>query len=110
MAKSKEQNGRVTIKGELTIYTVAELKELLLAKLLTNDELELDLSAVDEFDTAGLQLLITAKRGAMALGRAFKITQHSPAIFNLLDFAGLTNLLGDSMLVTPEIILEENLA
>jgi len=110
MAKSKEQNERITIKGELTIYTVAELKESLLAKLLTNDELVLDLSAVDEFDAAGLQLLIVIKRGAMALGRVFKITQHSPAVLNLLNLAGLTSLLGDSMLITPEIILEENLA
>lgn len=110
MAKSKAQNGRVTIKGEFTIYTVMELKELLLAKLLTSNELELDLSAVDEFDAAGLQLLIVAKRGAMALGRIFKITQHSPAVLNLLDLAGLTSLLGDSLLITSEIVLEEKLA
>lgn len=102
MAKNKTQNGLITINGELTIYAVAKLK--LLAKLLTNDKSALDLSAVEEFDGAGLQLLVVMKRGAVSY--LFRIIKHSLAIFNFLELANLTNLLGDSRLVMSEIVGE----
>lgn len=107
MTKSKKQNGIFTVKGEFTIYTVAELKEALLAKLLTDNELKLDLSAVDEFDAAGLQLLIAIRKGAIALGKIFQITQHSTAVSTLFGLASLNSFLCGSELITTPIPQEE---
>ncbi len=96
---NKQQNRRIVIEGELNIYTAMEMKDTLLAGLLTNEELELDLSAVDEFDAAGLQLLIMAKQGATALGRTLKITGHTPVVLDILNLSGLGDFFGDPLLI-----------
>jgi anti-anti-sigma regulatory factor len=46
----------------MTIYQAQAQKEQLLAALAATEHLELDLSAVTEMDTAGLQLLLLLKR------------------------------------------------
>jgi anti-anti-sigma factor len=79
------------LDGELTIYRAAELKPRLLAALeATPDTLEIDLSGVTDFDTAGLQLRMVAHETARASGRAIRLVGHSPAVlevFELLDCA-----------------------
>lgn len=94
--KKAQSNHCLVIEGELTIYTVSELKERILGALLANDELEIDLSGVEEFDAAGLQLLIVAKKGAKALNREFRLSGPSPAVLNLLGLSGLTQFFSDA--------------
>jgi anti-anti-sigma factor len=94
-----QQNNRIAIEGELTIYTVLELKDKLLAGLSDNSELELDLSEVDEFDGAGLQLLVMVKQQATALGKALRFTSHSPVVLDLIDLSGLAGFFGDPLLI-----------
>lgn len=98
MPKNTKENNRIIIEGELTIYTVSELKDKLIAGLLTNEELEVDLSAVDEFDGAGLQLLVAMKQGAKALNRTLRLTGHSQAVLTLLALSGLESFFGDPLL------------
>jgi anti-anti-sigma factor len=93
-----EQSGRLAIDGELTIYTALELKDQLLAGLSATEELELDLSAVGEFDAAGLQLLVMVKQEALTLGKALRFTGHSPVVLDLLDLSGLAGFFGDPLL------------
>jgi ABC-type transporter Mla MlaB component len=50
------------IDGGMTIYQAAELKIILLNKLSKVSTLKIDLSAVSEIDTTGLQLLLALKR------------------------------------------------
>ncbi|MGE5866138.1 MAG: lipid asymmetry maintenance protein MlaB [Rhizobacter sp.] len=79
------------LDGELTIYRAAELKETLLAAVREHPAVEVDLSGVTEFDTAGVQLLLLAKREALAAQRSLTLTRHSPAVvevFELLDLVG----------------------
>ncbi|MGL5462597.1 MAG: STAS domain-containing protein, partial [Aeromonas veronii] len=45
----------VTMPDEITIYTVSELKDALSPLLHQGNELELNLAAVSEIDSAGLQ-------------------------------------------------------
>jgi anti-sigma B factor antagonist len=98
--KTKNQsNSLVAIDGELTIYTVLELKNRLLAGLSTHEELELDLSKVDEFDGAGLQLLVMIKKEAASVGKVLHFTGHSPAVLDLLDLSGLAGFFGDPLLI-----------
>lgn len=87
------------IDGELTIYRAAELKETLLAAVAANTELEVDLSQVSEFDSAGLQLLLLAKREAGKAGRTLRLVDHSPAVVEVLDLFDLVAHFGDPLVV-----------
>jgi len=79
------------IEGELTIFRAAELKDALMREPAPQ---EIDLSAVTEMDTAGLQLLMAAKRAANAEQRTLRLLAHSPAVlevFELLNVAAYFN-------------------
>jgi anti-sigma B factor antagonist len=89
------------IDGDLTIYRAAELKQLLLAPLGEGVTLELDLSGVTEFDTAGLQLLMLARNTAQAAGGELKLSAHSPAVIDVLDLLNLTAWFGDQLVIPP---------
>lgn len=96
------QPGRIAITGELTIYTALDLKATLLAGLAANEELELDLSGVEEVDAAGLQLLVMIKQQATASGKALRFTGHSPVVLDLLDLSGLAGFFGDPLLMVRQ--------
>lgn len=81
---------RLPLSGPLTIYTAADSKPLLMEPLAAGVTLALELAEVDEFDSAGLQLLLLAQREARSLGGALELIDPSPAITELLELAGLT--------------------
>jgi len=79
------------VEGEMTIYRAHELKGMLLPAAASRDVLELDLSGVSDIDSAGLQLLMLAKKVSRLRQRSMRIVAHSPAVveaFELLDLAG----------------------
>jgi anti-anti-sigma factor len=94
-----QHSNRVVIDGELSIYTVLDLKDKLLKGLSAGDKLELDLSGVGEIDGAGLQLLVMIKKEAAALGKTLNFTGHSPVVLDLLDLSGLVGFFGDPLLI-----------
>lgn len=78
------------IEGEMTIYRAAELCAVLQAALKAGDgELALDLSAVTEIDSAGVQLLLAAGKSAAAAQRELRLVARSPAVDEALVFLGL---------------------
>lgn len=83
-----------TLTGELTIYTVGEIKVALSAELAVVDEIEIDLTGVNEMDTAGLQFMLIAKRYP---GKTLRFTNHSQAVLRLVDLANLGSALGDPL-------------
>lgn len=87
------------IEGELTIYRAAELKDTLLAAVAANDTLEIDLSAVEEFDTAGVQLLMLAKRTATATGHTLRLTGHSAPVLDVFELLDLSQHFGDPIVL-----------
>jgi len=92
---------RLALSGELNIYRAAELKQELLAAIAAAPALELDLAAVTELDTAGLQVLMLAKQAAGALGRELHLVQHSAAVLEVFDLLDLGAWFGDAMLIAP---------
>ncbi|MFL6697724.1 MAG: STAS domain-containing protein [Vitreoscilla sp.] len=71
------------IEGELTIYRAAELAEAMkasLAQVPTGGSFEVDLSGVTEMDSAGVQLLMAAKRSTDESGRVLRLAGSSPAV------------------------------
>lgn len=93
-------NHRLTVLEEMTIYHAVDLKQRLITALQANDGLELDLAQVSEIDTAGLQLLILAKREAARHGKSMKIVAHSPAVQEIIDFCQLATFFGDPLVIT----------
>jgi anti-sigma B factor antagonist len=78
----------------MTIYTCGELKPRLLEQLAAHpDATRLDLSHVVELDTAGLQLLLTARRYASDAGRELSVANPSRVVVDVLELCRLGALL-----------------
>jgi len=83
---SESSTGRLSVSGEMTIYTASALNEELQEMLATQPRgVVLDLSQVREFDTAGLQLLLCAQREAAAAGRELAVIDPSGAVRDVLE-------------------------
>ncbi|MDK2124054.1 STAS domain-containing protein [Parachitinimonas caeni] len=90
------------ISGDLTIYTATTTKERLLDELRTSEQLEVDLSEVDEIDTAGIQLLLLLKREAAAANKVLAFHGHSRAVLEVLDLYNMAWVFGDPVLLSGE--------
>ncbi len=90
---------RVALDGELTIYRAAELKVVLQDALAAGADLELDLSAVVELDSAGVQLLMLAKRSAHQAGAALRLVSHSAAVQEVFELFNLAPHFGDPIVL-----------
>jgi anti-sigma B factor antagonist len=90
---------RMQIAGELTVYTATALYAEVLAALDKSARIEeMDLSAVTEIDTAGLQILLLARRSAQAAHRQLQVANPSPAVSGVLELLQLQ----DFVQGTPE--------
>lgn len=84
------------IAGEFTIFRAMELKQALLSE---PPPLEIDLSGVTEMDTAGVQLLILAKKEALAAQRELHLVAHSPAVIEVFDLLNVGEYFDDLMVM-----------
>lgn len=89
----------LTIENDLTIFTVIDKKTSLLAFLNTGSDLEVDLSQVEEIDTAGLQVLILIKREAAKTGKSLRFVLHSKPVLDIIELANLTTTFGDQVVL-----------
>jgi len=76
----------------MTIYTAAELKPRLVEAVVQDEVPVLDLSGVTEIDSAGVQLLLLARREAQLLGRDLRVTAASDAVTEVLVLLGIDGL------------------
>ncbi|SFF16745.1 STAS domain-containing protein [Paracidovorax wautersii] len=88
-------SGAVTLlplDGELNIYRAAELRLVLLAAISDSPAgLDIDLSGVSEIDSAGVQLLLAARRDLQARGVPLRLVEPSAEVrqlFDLFDLSG----------------------
>ena len=77
------------MEGPLTIYTATEQKDLLLSLFPLAHEVELDLTSVDELDSAGLQLLILIKRESLKEGTQLLLSNPSSTVSEAFRLSGL---------------------
>ncbi|ABO91254.1 anti-sigma B factor antagonist [Aeromonas salmonicida subsp. salmonicida] len=94
-----EHKTLVKISGEMTIYTAAELKQALTPLLYRQQALELDLSGVSEMDSAGLQLLLAAKKTMQQGDSPLHLVMHSHAVLDALELCQLAAFFGDPTLI-----------
>jgi anti-sigma B factor antagonist len=95
-----EDRCRAIVDGSMTIYEAAADKSVLLDALAKAKETEIDLSSVREMDTAGLQILILAKRESLKAGRVMRLVAQSPASQDVLDRYNLADYFGDPLVIT----------
>lgn len=88
-ATNVDDGAALAVEGEMTIYRAAELQPLLLDAVRAHAAPALDLSAVTEFDSAGLQLLLAARRLAASLGKTLRVVAASPAVADVFALLGL---------------------
>ncbi len=89
------------IEGEMTIYRAEELKQTLLAAVARLPVLEVNLSAVTELDTAGVQLLILAKELAKSKNKEMRLVAHSPAVVEVFELLNLGLYFDDPLVISP---------
>lgn len=102
MSISVEQEGgqcRLAIDGEMNIYTAAEMKPGLLEPFTGADEVEVNLENVSEIDSAGVQLLILAKREAAATNKSLRLVGHSQVVVDALELCNLSGFFGDPLVI-----------
>jgi anti-sigma B factor antagonist len=83
--KKSKDTTTLIFEGDITIYHVAHIKDELFAdyeKLA--DKVALDLSAVGEIDTAGVQLLLFAKKFFASVHRPLFITKSNESVESVL--------------------------
>jgi anti-sigma B factor antagonist len=85
----ESRSGTVTVSGDMTVYCASELKPALLTEVAAGHHL-LDLSQVQELDTAGLQLLLLLNREMQ--GR-LRIVACSPIVRAALELTHLDGLI-----------------
>lgn len=85
----------LSLGTEMTIVQAAQHREALVdAVAAAPGDLQLDLAAVSEFDSSGVQLLLSARRSLAARGHALQIVAASSAVRDALNLFGLGALLG----------------
>jgi anti-sigma B factor antagonist len=86
---------QLQLDGALSIYTAADTKPRLSAALQGAIAVEIDLSGIEEFDSAGLQLLLAAREQARRLEIDLHLKGANAVVRELLSLSGLTDLLTD---------------
>ena len=97
--KKKTAPTRVDIVGDLNIFSAAEQRQRLLDAINSGKEVEVDLSLVSEIDSAGIQLMVAAKREAAAKNTPLRFTGHSAAVIDILELCDLAGHFGDPVLM-----------
>ena len=88
----------LALDGELTIYRAAETRTGLLAALSDSPEgLEIDLAGVTEIDSAGVQLLMAARRDAQARGQWLRFTGCNGPVSEVFALFDLTAFFGETL-------------
>ncbi len=93
-------HSKVTLVGKCTIYNVVRLKQTLIETISNNQNILIDLEKVSDFDTAGMQLFISAKNTVKLSKKKIKFTSHPTCVVAILDLYGLTSFFGDKIVLT----------
>jgi anti-anti-sigma factor len=94
--------GVIRIRGEMTIYAAAALKDELFAALAANaDVSSIDLNGVSELDTTGVQILMMASRLCESRGAALSFANPSVTAREALELLRVPGLTSPSEVPAP---------
>jgi len=86
---TKTGNDAFELVGALDIYAAESVREVMLTRFKDTDEITLDLGKVETCDTAGIQLLLAARRKATEGARTLRFSNFSPAVRDCCQCLGL---------------------
>lgn len=94
----------LSIEEEMTIYTALTHKTTLAEHLEAHKakEIEVNLSAVEEMDSAGLQVLIFVKRFAKQHKIKVTLIKHSQAVADVIELLDLSAYFGDPIVIPAD--------
>lgn len=92
----KKRKCRAHVRGEMTIYNASALKDKLVGILDDRRSLEIDLSEVTEIDSAGIQLLMLARKECERRGRVLSLRARSDAVTETFRLLGLAACFDDA--------------
>jgi len=81
---------RLRVEGEFWIRNAASVRSRLLER--SQDAFVLDLGGVTEFDTAGVQILLSLKKEREAKGQSLRCVAMSEPVERLLSFYRLNDI------------------
>ena len=90
----------VYIEGGMTIYRAAEIKQKLLTPIVESAVVEFNLSKVTELDSAGVQLLMLAKRTAQARHCELRLIELSAPALEVMELLNLGSYFGNELILT----------
>lgn len=99
MAVRKPKIHRVSLEGEFVISNAAVVREQLLNALNQHTTVEVSLANVTEFDSAGLQIMVAAKKYATSKNSQLTFIDHSENVVELLDLSQMTAFFGDPVVM-----------
>ncbi len=82
---------KLAIDEDMTIYAIDELKQGIDKELDVYDKFELNLTAVEEIDSAGIQLLLALQGELIRTDKQLKLTGASSAVANLMQSYGIND-------------------
>jgi len=83
----------MSFEGDMTIYTAESIKQDLFSEISKKKHIDVDLSDVSEFDTAGFQALIFGKKYASDSGIELRICGASEAVSEVFQLYGMSDVL-----------------
>ncbi len=95
----------LALSGEFNIFTAMAAKAQLVEAVrqaADGADVDVDLSGVSEIDSAGLQLMVMAKRDAVRQNKRLRFVRHSEAVVDLIELCDLAGQLGDPLLIGPK--------
>ena len=98
---SHQGKSALRLDGELTICQVIEARTRLDAALDLDPALQLDLSGLEELDTAGVQLLVWLGQEAHRQGKTLTLFACSPAVLEIFDLLQVAPLFGAALPTVP---------
>ena len=92
MFEKEETNGPLVlrIKGSMSVFNIASIHKELLSCFDEDNNLTLNLEAVEVCDISGLQLLYSARKTAESEGKKFMVDGTSISIIDTINSAGLS--------------------
>ncbi len=86
----------IALAGEVTVYNAGDVCDRLIAALDETDDVDVDLSQVTEIDSAGVQLIVAAKREAEARHKVMHFSGCSRGVLDVLTLLGLSAYLTEA--------------
>lgn len=100
----KSSGERIAIKAteSITIANAENTKKELFAFLDKYNKIAFNLEDIEEFDTAGFQVLYSVKKESIKRHKIFKLVKHSAKVLKLMDLYGAFEFFGDRIKIPIE--------